>query len=225
MAMQLFDTLKPDQTSDGPQPNTDGQARIILDADEIMDCSVFLAQGAQTFYQSPDNGAWECCYKPTHSVGLAYSDDLVYDMGWTLTLTPSRLLIWSPLSTGGLLGVMGLSKMKMNPGKSTGGQVRYAWIDEFSAASGYALEFKVDNSPDSHIKSMLLKIGFASNAEAQTFASALASRLTTYQATKGADMTRVGPELDKLSTYDWDKPSGGLSISVLRAGGKVQYTS
>jgi len=38
-------------------------------------------------------------------------------------------------------------------------------------------------------------------------------------------MERIRSELDKLGTHDWDKRPAEFSISVLRAGGKVQYTS
>ena len=169
----------------------------------------FRLRGAEALYQAKDSG---------HMISIA--DRSRESDSWVVTLTQNRLLIWSPLTPGGLLGT---GSMKAKPGKATGGQLRYIWVDDIIRDSQLTLAFQVYSDPDDWVTSMMfLLLSFVDADQAHDFAVALADLLDSFHRQRGIDSADLVAELGKLKNLDWSV-DGEMKLSLLRAGAKVKY--
>jgi len=208
MPITLFDTLKPDKEGFYLRPATDGEARIVLEPAEASAAKTFKVKFAQASWLR--EGAW-------HDI-LGWDSWHDPDADWTATLTPNRLLIWSPMSST-LMG-----KLKRKAGKATGGQVRYSWVGKIFRDGQYNIFFEVDNKPGERIDSMRLSLDFEGPNQARSFALALTDALAAHHKSQGVESEKLTAELAKLRDADWTASTyQSIKVSLFETGARIFY--
>jgi hypothetical protein len=214
MALALVDKLKAsaEASYDGLMPATDGDARPVIKPDEVGNCASFALAWVNAAVQPSDEPA-ECW---VGNFDEHPSDANKRDAKWELTLTPRRLLLWSPLTANFF------NKMKAKAGTASGGQIRYEWLDDIERTSSLELTFLFDAQEGGIAARRIVKLEFASPQDAATISAALADRTAAYWREQGIDTPALQDELNRLRNIDWGTWQS-LQLSLLKAGAKPKY--
>jgi len=230
--------LRASQTVDSTfKYETDSVARIVIPSDEGATATKVRLTSISSYYRMIRKKEWT----PDAEVG---ANGCITDGRSEAIVTPKRVVIWSPLSTGMFGGP------KEKPGRATGGVMPLNMIDQIERDGRLGLMFRVD-AGDVLTDGMALSLEFADATGARQFSSALASVVPAFWAgeaksaksmlalglygpdssnklyrmmgesfTKKAavDVAKVEAEMAKLGDLDWADAKAPLSISLARVG-------
>lgn len=208
--MNLIDKIKANREAGRGRPATDSDARIILGKDEAINAETMRLRWANSSYSEPD--------KPTMEIG-AFSEypkeEKIEAAQWEITLTDSRLIVWSPLA------VNLLHMMSQKRGAASGGHVLYDWIDDIILDNDRGrpeLRLEFSASPkEKGIYARYVYLIFNTLEDGAHFYEAMADRLSKFW-----NNENVTTALDALRTYDWTTMPIE-KISLLNEGAKVIY--
>ena len=211
----IVDVLRPNKIEACFLPRIDSTAKVKIDENEQKDSITFDLRWVGASYRDKKApNLWISTFK------ASMSEEQLKVIQWQMTLTPSRLIIWSPYSVGFL------GKMQMKTGVASGGHIMYEWLDEihigkFSTVHpGVNMLFEA-NPRDSTYKEQLVQMDFWSVEDANQVLSCLADRLATYWNNNGIDTPELKAEIDKLKLHDWTGPT--LELSLLKTGAESKY--
>jgi len=211
----IFEKLSASKPGYGFRPDTDSQSRVLLQDDE-SDSSMSLQLRCI-------NSAFQTRSKPGQWIGTfreTMTEAQHREANWEITFTPTRFIVWSPLSVGLMGG------MKAKPGSATGGHILYSWIDEILLGTTHSnlpgITFLFDANPqDAYYLIQLAEINFWNTDDAAKIATVLADRITEFWKKEDVDTPELAAELDKLRNYKWDGRE--TELKLYKAGAKVKY--
>jgi hypothetical protein len=188
-------------------PCTDENARIVLRADDGCDPVSFEVNSVNPVKYSDHKV--DGSVLPEFNGGFRASRK----MAWTVTVTDSRILFWSPDVVGPFGGV------KAGDGTVSAGQMEYSWIEAVSANNDKSYAANAEGLPEVSIRSGNGLWGIDTEcyieADASTLSNLLAELAKRYVAymkrNAGLDSETVS-NLKKLSGFDW---GGGKGLAAL----------